>query len=134
MRSTRRTKTPTFRGSLVKIDVKGRNTPVTDELRELVERRFRTVAAQLPDDARLMVEVREERNPKIADSMVVEARLKMSGRTVCAHDSSHSMRHAIVLCSEELARQVKATHEKRRHIREAKVASRAIRSSSSPAL
>jgi putative sigma-54 modulation protein len=119
---------------LVRIDVKGRNTPVTDELKQLVERRFRAVAAQLPDDARLEVEVREERNPKIADCMVVEARLKMHGRTVCAHDSSHSMRHAIVLCSEELARQVKATQEKRRHIREARVASRAMRSAPAPGL
>jgi putative sigma-54 modulation protein len=115
---------------LVRIDVKGRNTPVNDELRALVERRFRTVAAQLPEDTRLEVEVREERNPAITDRMVVEARLKMHGRTVCAHDSSHSMRHAIVLCSEELARQVKATREKRRHIREARLTARDMRSAS----
>lgn len=118
----------------MRIDVKGRNTPVTEELRLLVERRFRAVAAQLPDDARLEVEVREERNPRIQDCMAVEARLKMNGRTVCAHESSHSMRHAIVLCSEDLTRQVKAVQEKRRHIREARVASRAMRSSASPAL
>ncbi len=117
----------------MRIDVKGRNTPVTDELRALVERRFRTVAAQLPEETRLEVEVREERNPRVADRMVVEARLKMHGRTVCAHDASHSMRHAIVLCSEELARQVKATREKRRHIREARISARELRATS-PAL
>ncbi|MEH3054274.1 MAG: ribosome-associated translation inhibitor RaiA [Patulibacter minatonensis] len=114
----------------MRIDVKGRNTPVTDELRALVERRFRTVAAQLPEDTRLEVEVREERNPRVTDCMVVEARLKMAGRTICAHDSSHSMRHAIVLCSEELARQVKATREKRRHIREARIVARDMRGAS----
>ncbi len=114
----------------MRIDVKGRNTQVTDELRALVERRFRTVAAQLPEDTRLEVEVREERNPAIVDRMVVEARLRMDGRTVCAHDASHSMRHAIVLCSEDLSRQVKAVREKRRHIREARVASRQMRGAS----
>ena len=114
----------------MRIDVKGRNTPVTDELRELVERRFRTVAAQVPEGTRLEVEVREERNPAIVDRMVVEVRLKMRGRTLCADESSHSMRHAIVLCSEELARQVKTVREKRRHIREARVAARAMRGAS----
>lgn len=114
----------------MRIDVKGRNTPVTDEIRALVERRFRTIAAQLPEETRLEVEVREERNPAIVDRMVVEARLKMDGRTLCASDASHSMRHAIVLCSEELGRQVKSVREKRRHIREARVASRAMRSAS----
>ncbi|MFT4034098.1 MAG: HPF/RaiA family ribosome-associated protein [Patulibacter sp.] len=114
----------------MKIDVKGRNTPVTDEIRALVERRFRTVAAQLSEDARLQVEIREERNPAITDCMVVEARLKMHGRTLCADEASHSMRHAIVLCSEELGRQVKATREKRRHIREARIVARDLRGAS----
>ncbi|MEA2318547.1 MAG: hypothetical protein QOD44_2736, partial [Solirubrobacteraceae bacterium] len=31
----------------MQIEVKGRNTPVTDELREFVERRFRKVANQV---------------------------------------------------------------------------------------
>lgn len=116
----------------MRIDVKGRNTPVTDELRAFVERRFRTVAAQMPETTRLEVEVREERNPKISDRMIVEARLKMNGRTVCAHDASPSMRHAVVLCSEELTRQVTSAREKRRHIREARTASRALRSAAAP--
>ena len=37
----------------MQIEVKGRNVPVNDELRELVERKFRKVAAQVSDLARL---------------------------------------------------------------------------------
>jgi putative sigma-54 modulation protein len=116
----------------MRIDVKGRNTPVTEELRELVERRFKAVAAQLPEHAWLEVEVREERNPAIADCMVAAATLHMRGRTLRASDAADSMRHAVVLCSQEITRQVKSTREKRRHIREA----RGIRSSpgTSPAV
>ena len=36
----------------MQIEVKGRNVPVNDELRELVERKFRKVAAQVSDLAR----------------------------------------------------------------------------------
>ncbi len=117
----------------MRIDVKGRNTAVTDELRELIERRFRTVAAQVPDETRLEIEVREERNPAIAERMIVEARLRFRGRTLCADESSRTLRHAVVLCSEDLARQVKSVREKRRHRREAQLAAQAMRSAS-PAL
>ncbi len=116
----------------MKIDVKGRNHAVTDELRALVERRFRKIAAQVPEETRLEVEVREERNPAIAERMVVEARLRIPGRTLCADESSRTMRHAVVLCSEDLARQVKSVREKRTHRREAQLAAQAIRSA--PAL
>lgn len=117
----------------MRIAVKGRNTPVTDELRELVERRFRKVAAQVPDEVRLEVELREERNPAIADRMIVEARLHYRGRTLCADECSRTLRHAIVLCSEDMTRQVKAVREKRRHRREAQRGAQALRSASQPA-
>ena len=39
----------------MQIEVKGRNVPVSDELRELVERKFRKVSAQVSDLARMEV-------------------------------------------------------------------------------
>ena len=66
-------------GLRMQIEVKGRNIPVTDELRELVERRFRKVAKQVSDLARLEVELREERNPAIPDSQVAEVTLYLKG-------------------------------------------------------
>ena len=105
----------------MQIEVKGRNTPVTDELRELVERRFRKVGAQVSELARLEVEVREERNPAIAESQVAEVTLQLKGVTLRASEASKDMGHAVKLCSEELARQVKRHRDKRRKRRKARV-------------
>jgi len=106
----------------MQIEVKGRNVPVNDELRELVERKFRKVAAQVSDLARLEVELREERNPAIAEPQVAEVTLYLKGITLRAEGESHDLPHAIRLCSEELSRQVKRHREKRRRRREARAA------------
>jgi putative sigma-54 modulation protein len=98
----------------MQIAVKGRNTPVTDELREHVERRFTKVSKQVSELALLEVELYEERNPAIADSQVAEATLFLKGATLRAHDRARDLRHAINLCEEELSRQVKRHREKRR--------------------
>src|SRR5512133_3444964 len=71
----------------MQIEVKGRNTPVTDELREHVERRFTKVGKQVSEFARLEVEVYEERNPAIADNQVAEATLALKGVTPRARPS-----------------------------------------------
>jgi putative sigma-54 modulation protein len=98
----------------MQIDVKGRNTPVNDELREYVEKRFRKVANQVSELARLEIELKEERNPAIAENMVAEATLTLKGVTLRARDNARDLRHAINLCEEELGRQVKRHREKRR--------------------
>jgi putative sigma-54 modulation protein len=98
----------------MQIEVRGRNTPVDDELREYVERRFRKVAKQVSELARLEVELREERNPAIADGQCAEATLFLKGVTLRAQDQARDLRHAINLCEEELSRQVKRHREKRR--------------------
>jgi len=41
----------------MQIDIKGRNVPVTDELREHAERRMRKVTRQVSDLARLEIEI-----------------------------------------------------------------------------
>ena len=104
----------------MRIAIKGRNTPVTEELREHVERRFRKIAKQVSALAELEVEVREERNPAIADSQVAEVTLHLKGVTLRAHDASRDMQHSINLCADELARQVKRHRDKRRKRREAR--------------
>ena len=106
----------------MQIDIKGRNCPVTDELREHVEKRFRKVAKQVSELARLELEVYEERNPAIADAQVAEATLYLKGATLRARDASRDMAHSINLCEEELARQVKRHRDKRRKRRESRAA------------
>src|SRR5580765_6922157 len=109
----------------MQIEVKGRNAPVTDELREYVERRFRKVAKQVSELARLEVEFTDERNPAIADSHIVEVTLYLKGTVLRASDRARDVRHAINLCQEELSRQVKRHREKRRRRR--KVGTETIR-------
>ena len=106
----------------MRIEVKGRNLPVTDELREHVEKRFRKVARQVSELAELEVEVFEERNPAIADSQVAEATLHLKGVTLRARDASPDIVHSINLCADELAVQVKRHRDKRRKRRESRSA------------
>jgi len=103
----------------MQIEVKGRNTPITEELREYVEKRFRKVANQVSELARLEIELKEEKNPAIADNMVAEATLSLKGVTLRAKDNARDLRHAINLCEEELSRQVKRHRDKRRGVRKA---------------
>ena len=98
----------------MRIDVKGRNFAVDDELRERVEKRFTRVARQVSEMARLELELSEERNPSIRDSSIAEATLYLKGVTLRARDASDSMAHAIHLVADELTRQVKRHRDKRR--------------------
>ncbi len=102
----------------MRIEVKGRNLPVTDELREHVARRFEKIAKQVSELAVLEVELCEERNPANPDNQVAEATLYLKGVTLRARDSSRDSRHSVNLVADELARQVKRHREKRRNRRE----------------
>jgi putative sigma-54 modulation protein len=104
----------------MQIEVKGRNCPVTDELRERVERRFDKVARQVSDFARLEVEIYEERNPANPESQVAEVTLYLKGVTLRAKEATRDMDHSVNLVSEEVARQVKRHRDKRRRRREAR--------------
>src|SRR5438046_3024442 len=116
----------------MRIAVKGRNTAVSEQLREHVERRFVRISRQVSDLAELEVELREERNPAIPDSQVAEATLHLKGVTLRARDASRDMVHSINLCAEELSRQVKRHRDKRRKRRESR--SSAVEGGISPVL
>jgi putative sigma-54 modulation protein len=117
----------------MQIEVKGRNTPINDELREYVEKRFQKVAKQVSELARLEIELKEEKNPAIADNMVAEATLSLKGVTLRARDHARDLKHAINLCEEELSRQVKRHREKRRGRRKG-AAAESIRTAAAPDL
>ncbi len=106
----------------MQIDIKGRNIPVTDELRMHAERRLSKVARQVSDLARLEIEIFTERNPRVADSQVAECTLYLKGVTLRARDASPEMLHSLNLVVDELARQVKRHRDKLRHRREARAA------------
>jgi putative sigma-54 modulation protein len=104
----------------VRIEVKGRNFQVTDELREVVARRFEKVDKQVSELATLEVELSEERNPANPDHMVAEATLHLKGVTLRAKNASRDSKHSINLVADELARQVKRHRDKRRKRRESR--------------
>jgi putative sigma-54 modulation protein len=106
----------------MRIEVKGRNLPVSEDLREHVAKRFRKVERQVSELAELEVEVFEERNPAIADSQVAEATLHLKGVTLRARDASPDIMHSINLCADELQVQVKRHRDKRRKRREQRAA------------
>jgi putative sigma-54 modulation protein len=98
----------------VKIEVRGRNTEVTGELREAIEKRFDRVGRQVSDLATLEVELAQERNPSISDNQVAEATLHLKGATLRAREASPEMLHSIHEVAEDIRRQVKRDREKRR--------------------
>jgi putative sigma-54 modulation protein len=106
----------------MQIEVKGRNTTVSEDLREHVEKRFAKVGKQVSELAVLEVEIWEERNPANPDCMVAEVTLHVKGTTLRARDASRDMVHSINLCADELAVQVRRHRDKRRKRRESRAA------------
>ena len=106
----------------MRIEVKGRNLPVSDELREHVAKRFRKIERQVSELAELEVELFEERNPRVADSQVAECTLHLKGVTLRSRDASPDIVHSINMCADELAKQVKRHRDKRRKRRESRAA------------
>jgi putative sigma-54 modulation protein len=102
------------KGAIVRIEVKGRHTEVTDDLRRAIEKRFARVGRQVSEHAQLEVELSEERNPAIADRCVADATLYLKGVTLRASEASPEMLHSIHKLAEDMRRQVKRHRELRR--------------------
>ena len=98
----------------MRIEIRGRNVEVTEELRDHVRKRFARLSRQVPEQTILEVELMEERNPAIRDSQVAEARLYLKGGALVAEQRSPQMLHSIKASAEDMRRQVKARRERRR--------------------
>ncbi len=98
----------------MRIEVVGRNVEVTDELREHIHKRFRRVARQVSELARLEIVLREEANPAIREREVAEATLYLKGTTLHAEESAEQMTAAVGHLSDDIKRQVKRHRELRR--------------------
>lgn len=98
----------------MRIEIRGRNVEVTDELRDAVRKRFARLGRQVSELASLEVELYEERNPAIADSEVAEATLQLKGKTLHASERSPEMLHSIHALAEDMRRQVKRHRDLRR--------------------
>ena len=72
----------------MRIEIRGRNVEVDDELEALVKKRFSRVGRQVSEFATLEVEISEEPNPSIADNQIAEATLRLKGVTLHAREAS----------------------------------------------
>ncbi len=106
----------------MQMDIKGRNVPVTDEMRARTARRLEKISRQVSPLARVELEIFREPNPSIPDREVAEATLYLKGVTLRARNASADMQHSLNLVTEELARQVKRHRDKRRRRREQRAA------------
>ena len=106
----------------MRIEVKGRNTPVTDDLHDHVVKRFRKIGKQVSELAVLELEVWEERNPANPEPWGASATLHLKGCTLRAEDCSHDPIRSVNLIADELAVQVKRHREKRRARRASRAA------------
>jgi len=106
----------------MRIEIRGRNVPVTDELRAHAARRLEKISRQISPLATIELELQQEPNPRVADSQVAEGTLFLKGVTLRAREASPDMDHSMNMVIEELARQVKRHRDKLRHRREARAA------------
>ena len=98
----------------MRIEIRGRNVEVSDEIRDAIHKRFARVARQVSDLAQLEIELIEEKNPSISDKQVAEATLYLKGATLRAREASPEMLHSVHELAEDIRRQVKRDREKRR--------------------
>ena len=98
----------------MRIEIRGINVEVTEELEAYVEKRFARIGRQISELAPLVVELREEHNPSIRDSQIAEAHLHLKGTTLTARERAPQMLTAIKECSRDISRQVKRNRELRR--------------------
>ena len=104
----------------MRIEVKGRNLQVTEELRESVERRMDKIGKQVSELAVLELEVADENVP--GDPVAAEAVLHLKGTSLRAKEVSKDAKHAINLVGDNMERQVKRHRDKRRGRRETRAA------------
>ena len=116
----------------MRIEVKGRNVVVGDELRERIEKRCEKMARQVSPLAVLDIELSEERNPSIKDGQIAECTLRLKGVTLRSRSAATSMAAAVNEAADDLARQVKRHRDKRRSRRAARTTEVDARQAASP--
>ncbi len=98
----------------MKVDVHGRNLPVTAPLREYVLTKMERVARFLTPECRADVELWVERNPRIADSQTVEGTIHCrGGETIRVRHSAPDMYAAVDGTIDRLRRQASDHHDRR---------------------
>jgi ribosome hibernation promoting factor len=102
----------------MRIEIRGRNVEMTEDLREMVRKRFQRLGRQVSELATLEVVLSEERNPAIPNSQIAEATFYLKGVTLHARECSPEMTHSVHELAEDVRRQVKKHRDLRRKRRQ----------------
>src|SRR6058998_1048323 len=98
----------------MRLQVKGRNVEVSEQIRTYAEEKLGKLERQLADPTRVELELAVERNPSIAGNHVAEATVWTKGPVLRAHEASADMKASIDQLVDKLERQVERYRRKRR--------------------
>jgi putative sigma-54 modulation protein len=98
----------------MRLQVKGRNIEVSDQIRSYAEEKLGKLDRLVNDPTRIELELAVEKNPSIADNHVAEATVWTQGPVLRAREASADMKASIDQLVDKLERQVKRYREKRR--------------------
>jgi putative sigma-54 modulation protein len=88
--------------------VKGRNIDLTDDLKQMAEKKIRArVEKYCPKAVEVEVELSQEKNPKIAKNKIAEITVSAPGEIIRAKESGAEMHEAIDKVADKLELQIK---------------------------
>jgi ribosome hibernation promoting factor len=99
----------------MRLQVKGKNLEVSDNIRSYAEQKLRKLEKQLGDLVQVEVELAVEKNPSIRENQVAEATVFTKGHPLRARAASSDMRASIDGLTDKLVRAIKDYQDKRRH-------------------
>ena len=98
----------------MRLQVKGKNVEVSEQIRAYAEEKLAKLERHLNGPTRVELELAVEKNPSIAANNVAEATIWTKGPVLRARESSADMKASIDQLADKLERQVTRYREKRR--------------------
>lgn len=98
----------------MRLQVKGKNLEVSDNIRRYAEDKMRKLDRQLHELAEVELELRVEKNPSIADNQVAEVTVWTKGPTLRVTEASTDMKASIDGLTDKLLRRIEHARGKQR--------------------
>src|SRR5881227_738929 len=98
----------------MRLQVKGRNLEISEQIRQYAEEKMGKLDRIVSDPTRVELELAVEKNPSISANHVAEATVWTKGPVLRAREASADMRASIDQLVDKLERQVQRYRQKRR--------------------
>ena len=98
----------------MRLQVKGKNLEVSDNIRRYAEEKMRRLDRQLHELAEVELELRVEKNPSIADNQVAEVTVWTKGPTLRVTEATADMKASIDGLTDKLLRRIEHARGKQR--------------------